>query len=101
MLDSRQLRLIRQDKSMKHNTSDNRPRTHNRRLLKIKIKNLIQFQLSMLYACWLLLAVVHSDSLPCPKPQNAQLTTQIYNELINYTNKLAPPLPLQSETVQT
>ena len=48
MLDSRQLRLIRQDKSMKHNTSDNWPRTQNRRLLKIKIKNLIQFQFSML-----------------------------------------------------
>ena len=33
-------------------------------------------------ALCLLLAVVHFDSLHCPKPQNAQ-----YNELINYTNK--------------
>ena len=33
-----------------------------------------------------LLAVVHSDSLHCPKPENAQ-----YNELINYTNKRYKP----------
>ena len=37
-------------------------------------------------ALCLLLAVVHFDSLHCPKPQNAQ-----YNELINYTNKRYKP----------
>ena len=39
----------------------------------------------MLYACWLLPAVVHSDSLPCPKTQNAQLAIQWISRLYKQT----------------